>query len=246
MILYTFQNLDVLRNLCHSKEKKVLADPDYIKKEFLRYSDEEKDPYTASKIFDSSFNPAYKWMSKKLNEKVSYPCSHIKENDRYPFWAYSKFDGITKSGRPDFRFSQYRDQMNKYKSVLITLDIPDDFVLLSDFDAWHWVLNKWYLGYEYQLNNFLKIYSKESGKKQCKWFEYDKLSDELKRTIEESWDHVFNLKLMPKMLHFKKCQQIVQANFWDIKLENIQSVLVKKDNKIIEVSPDKLDKILDI
>ena len=59
--------------------------------------------------------------------------------------------------------------------VCLTVDIPDNKVLLSDFDAWHCVLNNWFCPLT---NEEDELFENEKGN----------------LTIEESWDRIFHCK----------------------------------------------------
>ncbi len=65
--------------------------------------------------------------------------------------------------------------------VLLTIDVPDEYVLLSDFDYWHVVLNDGELIFPYNEN---AVYSKEE--RQESWeniFDYECTFDNEERTI---------------------------------------------------------------
>lgn len=53
-------------------------------------------------------------------------------------WAWYRFGGADKP-RPDLRGSGFADPGTEL--TLLTLEVPESHVLLSDFDAWHCVLN---------------------------------------------------------------------------------------------------------
>ncbi|MEA1894498.1 MAG: DUF3841 domain-containing protein [Euryarchaeota archaeon] len=83
------------------------------------------------KDIDDWFRPAYDWMAGQLEERVKeYPCN------KYPIWAWHH-------PKPDLRRSGHlpRDTMGVRVEILVN----SDRVLLSDFEAWHAVLNCWYL-----------------------------------------------------------------------------------------------------
>lgn len=72
------------------------------------------------------------------------PTATIPSSSRVPIWAYAKWtswhDGEpTPRLRPDRRDAEFRN----YTGDLIHLRIPAERVLLTDFDAWNAVINKW-------------------------------------------------------------------------------------------------------
>lgn len=97
---------------------------------------------------------AYKWLIEQMDKRLGIKGS-------YPIWVWTKKPklrekGLMEKGTP---------------SVCIKLEIPDEIVLLSDFDAWHCVLNDWF----------------------CSLSENEPTSDNevLKR---KSWENIFDLK----------------------------------------------------
>ena len=81
----------------------------------------------ADKAIDSWFRPAYDWMVGQLEQRVkNYP------RKKYPIWAwYHPKPGLRRSGHLPCGTS----------GVRIEFLVSSDRVLLSDFEAWHGVLN---------------------------------------------------------------------------------------------------------
>ena len=112
MILWTIQSIKAYESLC---EKGVLiADENHT-------------------IFESSWDVAYKWLADQMKTRIGEPPEGVK----YPIWAWYQWEGKRK--RPDMR-SHNKVGTPGDKIVLLTLDVPDEHVLLSDFDDWHYVL----------------------------------------------------------------------------------------------------------
>ncbi len=81
---------------------------------------------------------AYNWIASEMQKRISAPPAGV----RYPVWAWYQLSGQRK--RPDMR--TYRDWAEKGTPiVLMTVEVPDEMVLLSDFDMWHIVLANEYL-----------------------------------------------------------------------------------------------------
>ena len=83
------------------------------------------------------FLSAYDWMSRQMRARISNPPNDV----QYPVWLWHTWEGKRK--RPDMRRSGY-DQAGT-PIVLLTVDIPDEAVLLSDFDRWNVVMMGLYL-----------------------------------------------------------------------------------------------------
>ena len=86
---------------------------------------------------EDDFLTAYNWMSQQMRLRVSEPPNGV----QYPVWLWHTWEGERK--RPDMRRSAYAAPNTPI--VLMTVEIPDKTVLLSDFDRWNIVMNEHYL-----------------------------------------------------------------------------------------------------
>lgn len=83
---------------------------------------------------DLGFQHAYHWMIREMIKKIG----PAEKKNCYPIWAWYRSHEY-KHQHPDFRWGRdYQDE------VCIELEIPETQVLLSDFNAWHFVLNDWF------------------------------------------------------------------------------------------------------
>lgn len=171
MRLWTFQTPDVYENLL--KNGVYTCDKDNI--QFLE---------------DDDFVKSYDWMSKQMEKKVGFSKS------KYPLWAWYTFDG--KHKKPDLRLSGYAKRGKEL--VCLEIEIPDEKVLLSDFDLWHFVLNHFYLVKDDE-------YDEDDDDK------YDNMSEE---QIQESWEKVFVDK--------DSTSPYIQATFFELRKENVKKV----------------------
>ncbi len=85
------------------------------------------------RLADHFFRPAYRWLAEQMRERLGPPPRGV----RYPLWAFRTRSGSTTPPRKWTGSSK--------PEVAIVFDAPDDDVLLSDFDLWHCVLNRWYI-----------------------------------------------------------------------------------------------------
>lgn len=77
-------------------------------------------------ISDDSFAAAYSWMVTEMAKRIGSP----PEGVWYPVWAWYKMDG--KREKPDLRCDGYAPRGTPL--VLLTIDIDESDVVLSDFD----------------------------------------------------------------------------------------------------------------
>jgi hypothetical protein len=127
----------------------------------------------------------------------------------YPVWAWYKFN---KEHKPlDLRYRGYSKRGDK--CVCIELEVPDNEVVLTDYDAWHFVLNKWYLNIDCE--------DEETWDKDHEWL--DSLEPQVKaQEIEKSWQSVFRIDEYES--DWQKRGHFVQATFWILKKEQIKKV----------------------
>ncbi len=88
-------------------------------------------------VADNPIDP-YKWMNAQMRKRLP-ACAHA----RYPWWGWTRWEGSTRP-RPDLRCVAWWHPLGEL-SVRIELELPEEHVLLSDYDAWHAVLNGWFL-----------------------------------------------------------------------------------------------------
>lgn len=176
-------------------------------------------------IVDEMFLRSYHWISEQMDQKIRMR----PEPDTYPTWAYYQWYGPNKK-KPDLRYTGARCFAENRTCALMTLEIPDDQVLLSEYDAWHFVLNGSYLGNEKRSDEIWDF------KFENKFHNYEDYPIWLKKEIEESWLTVFDFKKSRELLEFTEDQQIIQATFWEIKPEYLkEAVKFNKTGKTTKV-----------
>ncbi len=169
------------------------------------YADLIKNGYyrTNSAYIEESKKRAYDWYAHQLENRI---CPKPADTD-YPVWAWHKKDNLQK--KPDFRMSGYAPEGTEL--VCLELEVPNDLILLSDYDDWTFVLNDLYLHDTVRENDWdIENEMLESLSE-----------DELKRAKEISWEKIFDIR---QTYTIKACRGInVQAAFWEIKREYIRN-----------------------
>lgn len=169
----------------------------------LKYGEYKCAPAKAELLSYKEFKKAYKWLSEKMNEKKLAPT-----NVFYPVWAWHTRDW--KHKKPDLR--NIGLGIKREKSVCLEIEIPDDEVFLTDFDAWHFILNDTFV-------------PKSENEKdwEIEWDLYDKMNPEEKEKYKlNSWNEVFNIS--PFENDWMTRGKYIQATFWKLKKENIVKV----------------------
>ena len=134
---------------------------------------------------------AYDWLAAQMRERVGEP----PEGVNYPVWAWYQYNGMRK--RPDMRGPHRRYRARGTPIVLLTVDVPEKNVLLSDFDMWHCVLNNGYI-------------------------DVDEADDESfcggQVEIEQSWRHVLEIETAFELYGGAE-ERSIQATMWEIRAE---------------------------
>lgn len=129
------------------------------------------------------FKPAYKWLCAQMESRG------MALKGRPPMWSWTH--------KPDMRHA-----MHRYRGpsgvVVLELEVPDGLVLISNFDAWHCVLNDHYMALTDD--------------------EVDKMFDYPQDEVVESWQRIFDSELCEKHEHHKYCQ----ATFPSIRTEYVR------------------------
>lgn len=153
------------------------------------------------------FGSAYEWMRKQAMRRIGSP---VYRNDNL-LWAWYQWNGI-KHPKPDLRYKYYCAQGTW--CVLLELEIPDAKVLLSDFCRWNSVLNRLHLT---KNKNEFDTEDEYNALRTLKSIEYRK---------KRSWNHIFDIHKgqYDESWHGEVEKAIIQAVFWEIKLNQVKSV----------------------
>ena len=148
------------------------------------------------------FKHAYRWLVEQMEIKIG----PRPEGVTWPVWAW--YMHRNRKGRLDLRREEnWCDE----PSVCIECEIPDDQVVLSDFIAWHFVLNRSSCLFEQELDEALDLVIERS-------------SDEVAQRLKEAtWPNIFDLFERPDNRWMGEVEDI-QATFWELRREQVLSV----------------------
>lgn len=143
--------------------------------------------------YKNDFNKEYRWMALQMdNKSIPHPKNLI-----YPIWGWYRMNGCEPTLKELKEFTSNND-------IILKLNIPTDKILLSDYDAWHYVLNDiWYddSTTEYEFNLMHEYFDALPYSKQNK----------LKK---ESWLKIFDIT--KTNTDWSKTGYYVQGTFWEI------------------------------
>ncbi|MBP3818551.1 MAG: DUF3841 domain-containing protein [Butyrivibrio sp.] len=146
----------------------------------------------------------YRWLSEQMKKRIGEPPKGVD----YPVWAWYKWEDVRK--KPDLRHERWGNGFQGERFACMEIDIPEEKVLLSDFDEWSIVL----------LNGLIS--DTEDEDKQLEAI-YEALPDKKKwEMMSKNWERVFNLS--PLETEWKLRGSSIQATFWELKKEQIRNV----------------------
>ena len=126
----------------------------------------------------------------------------------YPVWAWYQWEGERK--KPDLRSERWGNGWKGDRFACMEIDIPEQDVLLSDFDLWSIMLN----------NGLLSETEEESIELEKK---YNLLSEQKKWEMKsKNWEGVFDLSPLENGWIIRG--DSIQATFWELRIDQIRSV----------------------
>ena len=181
----------------------------------------EKDEFLKNELNQSwGFIKAYDWLKEKM---LQNGIVHKQHNDHL-IWAWYQWYG--NKNKPDKRYSSvyaFHDQ----PFVMMELEIDPSRVFLTDYDAWHYVLNYWLLAKEKEVENFSKSYNYYKEKP------LNNKKADLK--VQQSWDVILDFDKCRTLLEYSKEQQSIQATFFEIFKEDVKKVHYFENNKCTKI-----------
>ncbi len=213
MKLYTFQPLFVyecLVELGYFHPFSLFEHDEFLKDEAL---DEKK--------YGWSFLQAYKWLKEQMDEKgIKYSV-----NNDHMIWSWYQWAGV-KMSKPDKRYASVFNYM-KEPYVLMELEVNPNRVLLSDYHAWHDVLNYSYLAEEEDADRF---------KERFNYYKEKPLSDlDAHKEMTESWKQIFDFQASQKILEMTDEDQCIQATFFELFYTDVTKVHFFENKKCTKV-----------
>lgn len=166
-------------------------------------------PFAGEEPADDVFLRAYDWLAGQMRSYGRHPEDRATQ---YPVWAWYWWAGLTRP-KPDLRTASLRNWGNGGPNVLLTLDIPEDRVVLTDFDAWHWVLNYWYLGQSAEAEAF-EARCEAVGPSYYR--EKPLANADLHNELQASWRHIFDVETAGRLLEIAPSKNCVQGTFWEL------------------------------
>jgi len=135
---------------------------------------------------------------------------------RYPLWGWYRWQGAGRC-RPDLRCAGHLER--RVPGFRIEVDLPDHMVLLSDFDAWHCVLNRSLLSLNER--EFEAFYAQMKLQGMDHRWPYPEPFHSL---VVSSWQHIFDMGAGDPDWCGPQFGRSVQATFWELRLSRVRRV----------------------
>ena len=165
--------------------------------------------------FCQEYREMYDWMAGEMRKYVGNP---PREGVRYPIWAWYQYTSRKKPRPP---ISPSLLSSDQEKGVMLEIEIPDNEVLLSDFDLWHIPLNGHPISGDEKLMHRFKAFRAIHGGS-CDFGDYP---DDLQYDIMLTWGVIFDLRTkLCKWIAKAMWNRCIQACFWELKLEQVKIV----------------------
>lgn len=159
---------------------------------------------TSLAFWSDSLNDGYDWMADQMRKRIGNPPDGVV----YPVWAHYQWEGERK--KPDLRRERWANGWKGDPFVCMEIDIPDEEVLLSDFDAWSIIL----------LNGLLSTTEDEDRVLEA---QYEALSPKEQKAFQhKNWEAVFDLTPIDNEWALKG--DSIQASFWELRKEEVKRV----------------------
>ena len=158
----------------------------------------------ARSVMGEYLGDSYVWLSEQMKERIGNPPVGVV----YPVWAWYMHEGRRK--KPDLRRERWANGWKGERFACMEIDIPDEQVLLSDFDLWSIIIIDALISYSQDEDEVLEK-------------QYDSLKQEEKAHFKyRNWERVFDLAPMENEWMIKG--DSIQATFWELRKEQIRDV----------------------
>lgn len=152
------------------------------------------------------FLPAYKWLRAQMRKRLGAGATQ-----GYPVWVWYQYSDASHR-RPDLRHTAHLPK--GVQGVRIELEVPEDKLLLSDFELWHYPLNNWYLPCSEADGERFEQSLAKSGPSPSR----------IQKEKEKSWERVLDLEFSDPDIAEERSKKSIQACLWEVTLDQVVNV----------------------
>lgn len=168
-------------------------------------------------LVDPDWLEAYRWMAHQMERRLEV----TRGGATLPIWAWFQYDSARRP-RPDLRRSGHLPSGTP--GFLVEFEAPTGSYLLSDFEGWHSVLNRWYLAASDADDDRFHLERERRGLSRLDEL-HDDLPDDLHRERERSWERIFDLEARAWFADSLPLEErSIQATLWQLDRERICSI----------------------
>lgn len=146
----------------------------------------------------------YDWLVQEMKTRIGEP----PEGVLYPVWAWYMWEGARK--KPDLRRQRWGNGWKGDRFACMEIEIPDDRIILSDFDTWSVILSNGLLADTEEEDLLLEK-------------EYEAMPPDVQKEFKaQNWKKVFDLTYVDNSWMHRG--DSIQATFWELRKEDIRKV----------------------
>lgn len=163
------------------------------------------DPEHPRCSYKVEYRDAYDWMREQMK------CRLPSYEGNCPWWAYDY--------KMDLRSYRYQTYPPNERYVRIELAVPVEKVLICAYEAWFWVLNKWYLaeGTDEEFFQNGKRWEEEAKRAGVNLRTLGPLPEPWQSQMVASWQRIFDLD-------FWRDDTVMQATFEKLQLDEVVAI----------------------
>jgi len=133
-----------------------------------------------------------------------------------PLWGWYQWEDEARM-RPDLRAVRHHwKPPGEY--VLLECELPDEAVVLSDFDAWNIILNNRYVGISDEDEDAYAAVRRKYDLRPS-----EELAENLRTIFYRSWERVIDMDVLTEPDWHAMKKKSIQACFWQIGLDEVKS-----------------------
>lgn len=174
--------------------------------------------FTPADKAEATNHDAYVWLAEQMRVRLpNHPT--LDTTHLFPVWAWFQWESEHRP-MPDLRYSAHLPRGEK--GVRLELEVPDEMVLLSDFELWHFALNYWYLPSSMLDGD---RFDREMSERGLSNHRERPLSDQKAHNeIQHSWEKIFDLDWQEKDYSSPRELKNIQATLWSIEMDFVKDV----------------------
>jgi hypothetical protein len=163
------------------------------------------------------FLHSYLWMKKQMEHRLRSPPWG---KNAFPVWAWYQWDG-KKRRMPDLRSGGHLEKGDR--GVRLECNLPQDRILLSDFELWHFVLNYGYLPENDEDDSRFENILKKKQMSVVRFGHKNPMPLKYHKMLEKSWERIFDLDWIARNPNFypNDEHQSIQATLWELNLTDV-------------------------